>query len=116
MKTFLLIILAALSFLMPQENKRLTGKYKTVFDKKYQQQVYELNFKDSTYMKKMPDMVTYKGKITYEKFKTTFRQNNEDDPLEIDNKEINKDTMAFIIRNKVDLSAIKGRGKLIKIK
>ena len=116
MKTLMIIILATFSFVMPQGNPKLIGKYRTEFDKKYLQQTYELIFKDSTYVKKMPDAVTYKGKITYEKYKTTFRQNKDDDPIEIDSKEINKDTIKFTIRNKTDLSLTKARGRLIRIK
>lgn len=116
MKTLLVVLLTVASFLLPQDHLKCKGKYRTEFDKKYQQQTYELLFNDSTYVKKMPDMVTYKGKIKYEKFTTTLRLNKDDDPIEIATQDINKDTIKFTIRSKSDMSTTKGRGRLIKLK
>lgn len=114
MKILSITILAALSCLV-QEN-RMKGVYRVEFDKKYQTQTYQITFNDSLYVKKMPDALTSKGKIKYEKFKVTLRQNSSDDPIEIDAREINKDTMKFTARSKSDLSKVMSRGMLIRIK
>ncbi len=112
------IVLLALVFLgfIQQETPRLNGKYRTEFDLKYVQQNYQISFKDSTFVKKMPDAVTYKGKIAYGKFRATIKQNADDDPMEIDNREFGKDTIAFTVKSKRDNSRVAGRGILIRVK
>ena len=113
MKTIALILLCAFSLF--QTNK-LKGKYKVEFDKKYELKGYEMTFTEDAYMKQMADAVYSKGKVSYGKFKTTLRKDNEEDPIEIDNRELAKDTIAFSTKSKTDLSLTKNRGKLIRIK
>ena len=112
MKTLVIIAIATLSFI-PQE-ARLKGTYKVVYDKG--QQGYQFTFGDSTYVKKMPDAITYKGLIKYEKYKAIIRKNSEDDPIEIDHREFNKDTIKFTTKSKRDLSMTLNRGKMIRVK
>lgn len=114
MKILSIAILAALACLVQEQ--RMKGVYRTEFDKKYQTQTYQITFNDSLYVKKMPDAITSKGKIKYEKFKVTLKQNSSDDPIEIDARDINKDTMKFTTRSKSDLSKVMNRGMLIRIK
>ncbi|MFT3793193.1 hypothetical protein [Flavobacterium sp.] len=116
MKTIFVLIAAAFIWLLPQETPKLNGHFRIEFDKKNGQPAYQITFNDSTFVKKMPDAITYKGKIEYSKFKATIRQNKEDDPIEIDNREIGKDTIKFTLKSKRDLSMTLNRGKLIKIK
>ena len=113
MKTITLILLCAFSIF---QAKKLQGKYKVEYDKKYELKSYEMTFTEDAYMKQMADAVYTKGKISYGKFRTTLRKDNEEDPIEIDNREIGKDTIAFSTKNKTDLSLTKNRGKLIRIK
>lgn len=116
MKTIFILIAAALISLFPQGNPRLKGTFRVEFDKKNGQPSYQITFNDSTFSKKMPDATTYKGKIVYAKYKATIRQNNDDDPMEIDSREMGKDTVKFTLKSKRDLSMTLNRGKLIKIK
>ena len=114
MKIISLILLSVLSCFL-QEN-RIKGVYRIEFDKKYQTQTFQVTFNDSLYVKKMPDALTSKGKIKYEKFKAVLKQNNDDDPIEIDLREVGKDTIKFSTRSKSDQSKVMNRGMLIKIK
>lgn len=114
MKTIAIFLIAALFGLSQQQNIRLKGTYKVEFDKG--QQGFQITFSDSIYFKKMPDAITYKGKLDYSKFKVAIRKDKNEDPIEIDNREIGKDTMAFTLRSKADLSRTISRGKMIKIK
>lgn len=116
MKTLIFFIMASLFALFAQENTTLKGTYKVEFDKKYAQQGYKITFADSTYKKVMPDFVAYKGTITYEKFKAIIRKDKDDNPIEIDKREIGKDTIKFTTKSKTDLSVIVNRGKMIKAK
>jgi len=116
MKTFVLLLTAAFCCSFYQESPRLKGIYRIEFDKKYALHGYQVTFADSVYTKKMPDAVTSKGKISYDKFKTTFRKNADEDPIEIDNRDISKDTIKFSTKNKRDLSLTVNRGKMIKVK
>ena len=113
MKTFLFIAAASLSLLAQQETK-LRGVYKVYFDKG--QQSYQMTFSDSTFVKKMPDAITYKGKIAYGKYVAVVRKNMEDDPIEIDNREFGKDTIKFSTKSKRDNSMTVNRGKMIRLK
>lgn len=101
--------------LQPQQPK-LVGTYRTEFEKKYQQQTYQLILKDSVFTKRWPDAVTSKGKIKYEKFTALLKGKPEDDPIEIDARDFGKDTMAFTTRGRSDQSKVTGRGKLIRVK
>lgn len=114
MKTLLLGLV--LLGLVRQENPKLSGLYRTEFDTKYVQQNYQITFKDSTFIKKMPDAITYKGKIAYGKFRATIKQNADDDPMEIDNREFGKDTIPFTVKSKKDNSRVAGRGVLIRVR
>lgn len=114
MKTIAIAGLVALALLV-QDNK-LKGVYRVEFDKKYQSQTYQITFNDSLFTKKWPDAITNKGKIKYEKFKATLKQNADDNPIEIDLRDANKDTMKFTTRSKSDLSKVMSRGMLIRIK
>jgi hypothetical protein len=96
------------------QSAKLNGTYKVVYDKG--QQGYQITFTDSGYSKRMPDAITYKGVPDYGKFKVTIRQNKEEDPIEIDNREIGKDTIAFATKSKRDLSLTINRGKMIRVK
>lgn len=116
MKLFSIIATGILYCLTQQDNAKLQGIYRVEFDKKYQSQTFQLTFKDSVYVKKMPDALTYKGKIVYQKFKVTLKENADDNPIEIDTREINKDTIKFTTRSKSDLSKVMNRGKLIRMK
>lgn len=115
MKTLLLILFTSLSFLSQQQAK-LTGNYRVEFDKKYGKNGYQIVFNDSIFRATMPDAVMYKGKITYDKYKTTFRYSKDENPIEIDNNEIGSDVIKFSTRNKTDLSLVVNRGRLVKIK
>ena len=114
----LLLLLIATFFLssISQENPKLNGTYRIVFDKKYEQQTFKIEFVDSIYKKIMPDAVMYKGKIKYEKFRAVLRYSSEDNPIEIDNRDFEKDTMKFLTKSKTDLSKTIARGMMIKIK
>lgn len=114
MKIVSLTILALLSCFL--QESRLKGVYRIEFDKKYQAQTFQVTFNDSLYVKKMPDALTSKGAIKYEKFRVVLRQNNSEDPIELDARDINKDTMKFTIRSKSDLSKVMSRGRFIRIK
>lgn len=116
MKTIFACIAVAFIALFPQENPKLKGTFRVEFDKKNGQPSYQITFNDSTFSKKMPDAITYKGKIVYDKYRATIRQNKDDDPMEIDNREMGKDTIKFTLKSKRDLSMTLNRGKLIKIK
>ena len=98
-----------------QQNSKLNGKYRVEYDKKYAQGSYIISFSDSIFRKTMPDAVMYKGKINYGKFTATIRKDNNDDVMEIDNKEFNKDTIKFTTKNKTDLSRIINRGLMIRV-
>ena len=112
MKTICITAIAMFAFL--SQETRLKGTYTVIYDKG--QQGYQITFADSTYVKKMPDAITYKGLLKYEKYKVTIRKNVDDDPIEIDHREINKDTIKFTTKSKRDLSMIINRGRMIKIK
>ncbi len=113
MKIFL--FLTATFFLLAQpETKKLNGTYHVIFDKGLQG--YKITFTDSIYAKKMPDASIYKGKLDYGKFKVSIRKDKEEDPLEIDNREIGKDTIKFATKSKRDLSMTVNRGMMIRIK
>lgn len=102
--------------LFQQETPKLHGTYRIVFEKKYEQQTFKMVFDDSIFKKVMPDAVTYKGKIKYEKFRAFLKYGKDDNPIEIDKHEFNKDTMKFTMKSNVDLSKTTARGMLVKIK
>lgn len=111
----LLIISLALGALLPQQQK-LEGRYRIEFDKKYQQQTYQITLDKDSYTKRWPDAVTTKGTIKYEKFTAVLRKDIEDDPIEIDLRDAGKDTIAFSTRSKRDQSKVLNRGWLIRQK
>lgn len=115
MKALILIVTVAFSVFIQQESPKLKGTYRVEFDKKYQLQHFQLTFNDSTYVKRMPDAVTSNGKVLYGKYKILLRKNNAENPIEIDSREISKDTINFTTKNKSDLSLNVNRGKMIKV-
>lgn len=116
MKTLLLLITVFFSCFIEQEKPKLNGVYKVEFDKKFAQQSYQMTFNDSVYKKRMPDAVTSTGKIKYEKFRAILLQNKESNSIEIDNREISKDTIKFTTKSYIDISKTINSGKMIKIK
>jgi len=116
MKSIALLITAICCWFAAQDNPKLNGVYRVEFDKKYELPTYQITFKDSIYTKKMADAVTYKGKVTYDKYKAVVRKDKEENPIEIDSRDIGKDTLKFSTKNKTDLSRTINRGKMIKIK
>ncbi len=116
MKLLLLLITTFFLSLVPQENPKLNGTYRIVFDKKYEQQTFKIVFVDSIYKKIMPDAVMYKGKIKYEKYRALLRYSSDDNPIEIDKRDFGKDTMKFTTKSKIDISKTIARGMMIKIK
>lgn len=114
MKTIVLFLIVTWLGLSQQQNVRLKGTYKVEFDKG--QQGFQITFNDSTYTKRMPDAITYKGKLVYSKFKVKIGKDRSENPIEIDNREIGKDTIKFVTKSKADLSSIISRGRMIKIK
>lgn len=116
MKPFLFLTACLLLGFSQQPKSKLNGTYRVEFDKKYELQGFQLNFNEDTFTKVMPDAVSYKGPLDYGKFKTTIRVSKEENPIEIDNREIGKDTIKFSTKNKTDLSLTVNRGKLIRIK
>jgi hypothetical protein len=113
----LVVVLLSTLFLgfIQQENPKLNGTYRIVFDKKYEQQTFKIVFVDSIYKKIMPDAVMYKGKIKYEKFRAVLRYSSDDNPIEIDNRDFTKDTMKFTTKSKIDASKTISRGLMIKM-
>ncbi len=116
MKIFIIAFTTFCLGLLQQENAQLNGNYRIVFEKKYEQQTFKVEFKDSIFRKIMPDAVMYKGKIKYEKYRAFLRYGKDDNPIEIDRREFNKDTMKFTMKSNVDLSKTTARGFLVKIK
>ncbi|WP_298222946.1 hypothetical protein [Flavobacterium sp.] len=116
MKILIIAILTFLASLLPQENAKLNGKYRIVFEKKYEQQTFQMVFTDSVFKKVMPDAVMYKGKIKYEKYRAFLRYGKDDNPMEIDNREFNKDSMKFTMKSNIDISKTTARGWLVKVK
>lgn len=116
MKTVFIAMMIGLLGLTHQDKPQLNGNYRVEFDRKYELGSFKINFNGDTFEKIMPDAVSYKGKIKYEKYKTQIRVNADDNPIELDNREFGKDTMLFLTKNKTDLSRILYRGKMIKIK
>lgn len=110
MKALLVILIS----LCCQQTIHLNGTYIVVYDKG--QQGYQMTFGDSIYIQKMPDAVTTRGIVSYGKYKVMLRKTKDDNPIEIDNREIGKDTIKFITRSQRDLSMALNRGKMIKIK
>ncbi len=116
MKVLIIAITTFCLGIFQQENVPLDGNYRIVFEKKYEQQTFKLEFKDTIFKKIMPDAVMYKGKIKYEKYRAFLRYGKDDNPIEIDKREFNKDTMKFTMKSNVDLSKTTARGFLVKIK
>ena len=115
MKSLLLLLLIGLyPAYLQQDAAKCVGTYKVVYDKG--QQGHEITFSDSTFVQKMPDAITYKGKIKYEKFKVLLRKSTDENPIEIDKREINKDTIKFATKSNRDLSLTVNRGKMYKLK
>jgi len=115
MKPLILLITLVLSLLAQQETVRLKGTYKLEYDTKHQLQTSQIVFSDSTFVKKLPDGLSTKGKVIYAKYKVTLKMNN-DNPIEIDGRELAKDTIKFKTMNKTDLSMTINRGRMIRIK
>ena len=115
MKTFLLLFTAGIFALFQQEKPKLNGTYNVIYDKG-QQHSYKITFTDSMYAKKLADASIYKGRIDYGKFKVTIRKDKEEDPIEIDNREISKDTIKFATKSKRDLSMVVNRGMMVRVK
>ena len=63
----------------------------------------------------MPDASVYKGRIDYGKYKLIIRKDKNEDPIEIDNREIGKDTINFATKSKRNFSTVINRGKMIRI-
>ena len=114
MKLLIIMTVTFLSGFIVQPNLKLKGTYKVSYDKGLQG--YQIEFNDSVYIKRMPDAVTYKGTVSYGKYKIIIRQNAQDNPIEIDNRSVEKDTLLFITKSKSDLSLNMNRGKMIKMK
>lgn len=114
MKTLLLAL--TLGCLLPQQDQKLEGRYRIEFEKKYQMQTYQIIFDKDSYTKRWPDAVTSKGAIKYEKFTATLRKDRDEDPVEIDLRDIGKDTIKFCTRSKSDQSKVLNRGSLIRVK
>jgi len=114
MKSLFLLLFGLISVMVQQEKTKCVGTYKVVYDKG--QQGYEIVFSDSTFVQKMPDAVSYKGKIKYEKFKVLLRKSTDENPIEIDKREVNKDTIKFATKSNRDLSLTVNRGKMYKLK
>jgi hypothetical protein len=115
MKVFLLIILTMVLFGF-QEQPKMHGTYTLEYDKKHQLLGCRITFDDSVYVKTFQDGRTSRGKIGYSKFKITIRKDNKEDAIEIDRREILKDTIAFTTKSQRDASMSLNRGKLIKTK
>jgi len=115
MKTIILILMTSFLF-VPQQQAKLMGTYRVEFDKKYGKNGYQIIFNDSIFRATMPDAVMYKGKITYDKYKTTFRCTKDENPMEINNSEISGEVIKFCTRNKTDLYLVVNRGRLIRVK
>ncbi len=107
-------VIISLCLFLQQDKTKLNGTYTVIFDKGHQG--YKITFSDSIYAKKMPDASIYKGKIDYGKYKVSLKKDKEEDPIEIDNREIGKDTIKFSTKSKRDLSMTINRGMMIKIK
>jgi len=116
MKIFLIHLALIVCSFIPNQNAKLIGTYKVVFDKKYEKEGFNIIFKESTYTQIMPDAVTTVGVINYEKFKVLIRKDKDDNPIEIDKREINKDTMKFSTKTGRDLSLTINRGMMIRVK
>lgn len=114
MKLPLLLFCTAFFFLIQKETPKLKGTYKVEFDRKYSFQTYTVTFDDSTYSIRLQDARTFKGKIAYAKFKAVIKEMPTENKMEIDNREINKDTIAFVTRSKSNAEMVVSRGKLIK--
>ena len=110
------ILLSLITIILLQANVKLDGTYKVEPDKKFAQQPYQITFNGSVYQKIMPDAVTSTGEIIYGKYKTLLRKDKQENPIEIDNRDLGKDTIKFVTRNKTDLSLVVNRGILIRIK
>ena len=115
MKLFVCIVSVFFCF-QPQPETRLKGIYKVAFDKKYELDGYKIAFNENTFVKTMTDAVTYHGKIKYDKYKTTISVTEDENPIEIDNREIGKDTIKFATKNKRDLSLTVNRGTMVRVK
>lgn len=115
MKVLLTFLFVFMIGFFQQETPKLNGTYRIVFEKKYEQQTFKMVFVDSIFKKVMPDAVMYKGKIKYEKFRAVLRYSSDDNPIEIDKREFNKDTMKFTTKSKIDNSKTIARGFMIKM-
>ena len=115
MKFLLVFIFIFMIGFFQQVTPKLNGTYRIVFEKKYEQQTFKMVFADSVFKKLMPDAVMYKGKIKYEKFRAVLRYSSDDNPIEIDKREFNKDTMKFTTKSKMDNSKTIARGFMIKM-
>jgi len=116
MKIFLVAIVSIFISLFQQDNTKLNGAYRIVFEKKYEQQTFKMEFSDSVFKKIMPDAVMYKGKIKYEKYRAVLQYAKGDNPIEIDSREFNKDSMKFTTKSSINISKTIARGWLVKIK
>ncbi|NHM06989.1 hypothetical protein G4D82_07125 [Flavobacterium sp. CYK-4] len=116
MRAIIITLISFLAGFLQQDTPKLNGNYRIVFEKKYEQQTFKMEFRDSIFKKIMPDAVAYKGKIKYEKYRAFLRYGKEDNPIEIDNREFGKDSMKFVMRANSDLSKTTARGILVKIK
>ena len=115
MKLLLTFVSVFMFGLFQQETPKLNGTYRIVFEKKYEQQTFKMVFVDSIFKKVMPDAVTYKGKIKYEKYRAVLRYSSDDNPIEIDKRDFGKDTMKFTTKSKIDLSKTVARGFMVKM-
>ena len=109
----ILLYLTFTLMIFQQSTSKLNGTYKVIYDKG--QQGYTIIFSDSIYAKKMPDASVYKGRIDYGKYKLIIRKDKNEDPIEIDNREIGKDTINFATKSKRNFSTVINRGKMIRI-
>lgn len=107
------IALFLLLFVFPQEQK-LVGTYRTEFAKKDGTQSYELIFNDATYQKRLPDATSSWGKIVYSKYIATLKH-EKDNPLEIDLRDVGRDTLRFKMKSKNNSSMKLNEGVLIRV-
>lgn len=107
------IALTLLLFAFPQDQK-LSGTYRIEFSKKDGTQSYELIFSDAAYQKRMPDATSSSGKIVYSKYIATLKH-EKDNPLEIDLRDVGRDTLRFKMKSRNNSSMKLNEGVLIRV-
>lgn len=107
------ITLIFLLFAFPQEQK-LSGTYRIEFLKKDGTNAYKIAFQENTFKKVMPDATSSSGKISYSKYIATLKH-EKDNPLEIDLRDVGKDTLHFKMKSRNNSSMKLNEGLLIKL-